>query len=219
MDIPGTALVMGAVISWILAFQYGGVEKPWSSSEVIGLIVGFGLMTIAFAALEWYQGERAMINKRIMKQRTVWVSGVYAFFYAGAYFTLVYYLPIYFQSIDGVSPTTSGVRNLPLIIGVTIATVASGIFITATGVYAPLMVGGAVLATIASGLLYTLDIDTSTGKWIGYQILGGVGYGLSFQIPMIATQGTIAPDDLAPATAMVLCKSNTPPQSTCRRNL
>lgn len=207
MDIPGTMIIMGAVISFILAFQYGGQEKAWSSSEVIGLLVGFGIITIAFVILEWYQGERAMINPRILRQRTVWVSGTYAFFYAGAYFTLVYYLPIYFQSIDGTTPTMSGVRNLPLIIAVTIATIVSGGFITATGIYAPVLVGGATIATIASGLLYTLDIGTSTGKWIGYQILGGVGYGVSFQIPMIATQGTIAPSDLAPATAIVLCKS------------
>ncbi|KAL2104633.1 hypothetical protein VUR80DRAFT_9997 [Thermomyces stellatus] len=204
MDIPGTALVMGAVISFILAFQYGGQEKPWSSSEVIGLLVGFGLITAAFVVLEWYQSERAMINGRILGQRTVWVSGLYAFFYAGAYFTLVYYLPIYFQSIGGTSPTTSGVRNLPLIIAVTIATIVSGGLITATGVYAPILVGGAAVATIASGLLYTLDIDTSTGKWIGYQILAGAGYGISFQVPMIATQGTVAPADLAPSTATVM---------------
>lgn len=206
MDIPGTALVMGAVISFILAFQYGGQEKPWSSFEVIGLLVGFGLITAAFVVLEWYQSERAMINGRILGQRTVWVSGLYAFFYAGAYFTLVYYLPIYFQSIGGTSPTTSGVRNLPLIIAVTIATIVSGGLITATGVYAPILVGGAAVATIASGLLYTLDIDTSTGKWIGYQILAGAGYGISFQVPMIATQGTVAPADLAPSTATVMCK-------------
>ena len=211
MDVPGTTLIMGAVISFILAFQYGGQEKAWSSSEVIGLLVGFGLITIAFIILEWYQGERAMINPRILKQRTVWVSGMYAFCYAGAYFTLVYYLPIYFQSIDGTSPTTSGVRNLPLIIAVTFATVISGGLITATGIYAPILVGGAAIATIASGLLYTLDIGTSTGKWIGYQILGGVGYGISFQVPMIATQGTVAPADLAPATAMVMCKFNIHP--------
>lgn len=34
-----------------------------------------------------------------------------------AYFLICFYLPIYFQAIEGVSPISSGVRNLPLIFG------------------------------------------------------------------------------------------------------
>lgn len=208
MDLGGSALVMGAVVCFILALQWGGQTKPWNSADVVGLLVGFGLITIAFSALEWFQGERAMINSRIVKQRTVLISCVYAFFFAGAYFSLVYYLPIYFQSIDGTSPTTSGVRNLPLILAVTVATIVSGALISATGYFTPILIGGAAVAAIGSGLLYTLDIGTSTGKWIGYQILAGAGYGIAFQVPMISTQGTVDPSDLSPATAIVLCRSN-----------
>jgi len=53
--------------------------------------------------------------------------------------------------------------------------ISSGIIISATGPAIPIKVSGVAITIIASGLLYTLDIDTSTGKWIGYQILGGVG--------------------------------------------
>lgn len=95
-------------------------------------------------------------------------------------------------------------RNLPLILGVTIATVLSGGFITKTGIAAPLIVTGGVLTTIAAGLMYTFDIDTSTGKWIGYQILGGVGWGLAFQVPIITAQATAPIEDLAEVTAIVL---------------
>lgn len=41
-----------------------------------------------------------------------------AFSLNAANFLITYYLPIYFQAIDGVSPTDSGIRNLPLILGV-----------------------------------------------------------------------------------------------------
>lgn len=34
----------------------------------------------------------------------------------GSFFTLLYYLPIYFQAIDGASAQTSGVHNLALIL-------------------------------------------------------------------------------------------------------
>ncbi|KAL7940960.1 major facilitator superfamily transporter [Trichoderma barbatum] len=204
MDPLGTALVMGAVISYLLGLHLGGGTKSWQSGTVVGLLIGCGLMIIAFGLWEFVQGERAMLAPRLMRQRNVWVGGVFGALFAGSYFVPLYYLPIYFQSIDNVSPTNSGVRNLPFIIAFTIATIASGGMISKTGIATPMMPVGAVLATIAAGLLYTLDIGTGSGKWIGYQILAGFGYGVAFQVPIIVCQGAADPGDLASVTAIIL---------------
>ncbi|KAH7114718.1 major facilitator superfamily domain-containing protein [Dactylonectria estremocensis] len=204
MDPLGTALIMGFTTSFLLGLQYGGIQHPWGSSVVIGLFAGSGLILAAFMALEWFQGERSMIAPRLLKDRTLCISSSYAFFFAGGYFVLIYYLPIYFQSIHNVSPTMSGVRNLPLIIAATIATIVSGASITNTGIYAPILVGSAAIATVAAGLIYTLDIGTGSGKWIGYQVLAGLAWGAGIQVPMIATQGTSKELDLASETAILL---------------
>ncbi|KAK3326634.1 major facilitator superfamily-domain-containing protein [Apodospora peruviana] len=204
LDLLGCALIMGGVISYVLALQYGGQTMAWNSSTVIGLIVGFVLIFVVFGIWEFYNDERSMIMPRLFKHRTVWVSSLYAFFFAGAYFILIYYLPIYFQSIDNTSPTQSGVRNLPLILAVTIATIASGGAVSQTGVAAPISVVAAAVATVAAGLLYTLDIGTGSGKWIGYQILAGFAWGAGFQIPIIIGQATAAPEDLSSVTAIIL---------------
>ncbi|KAH8657674.1 efflux pump antibiotic resistance protein [Xylariales sp. PMI_506] len=204
MDPVGTVLMMGAVVAYILALQYGGQTAAWNSSRVIGLLVGFILILLVFAGWELFNGERAMVVPRLIKDRTVWVNALYAFFLASSYFIIIYYLPIYFQSIDNVSPTDSGVRNLPIILAVTIGTILSGASISKTGVATPLMVVGAAIATIAAGLLYTLNIGTGTGKWIGYQILAGAAYGVTFQIPMIHGQGNAKPEDLAIVTAVLM---------------
>ncbi|KAM0077249.1 hypothetical protein ACKRZS_010553, partial [Fusarium odoratissimum] len=204
MDPLGTALIMGFTTSFLLALQYGGIKHPWGSSMVIGLFAGSGLILAAFVALEWLQGERSMIAPRLLKDRTLYISCSYAFFFAGGYFVLIYYLPVYFQSIHNVSPTMSGVRNLPLIIAVTIATIMSGASITNTGICAPILVGSAAIATVAAGLIYTLDIGSGSGKWIGYQVLAGLAWGAGIQVPMIATQGTSKELDLASKTAILL---------------
>lgn len=205
MDPIATVLTMGALISLLLALQYGGINHAWDSSVVIGLLVGFVAIVIALIIAEIWQGERAMLTPRIMRKRTVWVSSVWGFFFAGAYFVTLYYLPIYFQSIDNVSPIGSGVRNIPLIIMFSIATYGSGRAITKTGIATPYMAAASVIVTIASGLLYTLDIGTSTGKWVGYQILAGFGYGLALQVPVVVAQAFAAPSDLAPTTAIIIC--------------
>ena len=204
MDPVGAILVMGAVISYILALHYGGLTYAWNSSQVVGLLVSFVVLSAVFAAWEWYQEDRAMVPFRLAGDRVYLVSSVFAFFFSGAYFLIIYYLPIYFQVIDNVSPTMSGVRNLPLILAVTISMLVSGAYISIYGIAAPISVIGTALGLVCTGLLYTLDIGTAEGKWIGYQIIGGVGWGIASQIPIITVQATAPAADLAEVTAILL---------------
>ncbi|AEO61264.1 hypothetical protein MYCTH_2311259 [Thermothelomyces thermophilus ATCC 42464] len=204
MDPVGVVLVMGAIVAFMLSLQYGGQTAPWNSSVVIGLLVGFVLITVAFILWEHFQGERAVIVPRLLRQRAICISCLFACIFVGSYYLVIYYIPIYFQSIGNARPTMSGVYNLPLIIATTICMITSGMLISATGLAVPIEVGGAVLAVIAAGLLYTLDIDTGVGKWVGYQLLAGIGWGLAFQIPIIAGQASAQPEDISSVTAMVL---------------
>lgn len=41
---------------------------------------------------------------------------------------------------------------------------------------------GTILASVGSGLTSTFTTDTSTGTWIGYQIIAGAGRGFALQI-------------------------------------
>lgn len=118
----------------------------------------------------------------------------------------MYYLPIYFQSIGGASPSSSGFRSLPLILAMSIALLVSSATITWIGYYTPLLIVGGVLLTIGSGLVYTLDIGTSASKYIGYQILVGAGNGICSQLPLITAIAFSEPEDIAITTALVLCK-------------
>ena len=206
MDPLGTLTIFGAVICYILALQWGGTTKAWSDSEVVGTLVGFAVLIVAFIIIEWKGGERAMLPTYIMGRRDVAVLCAYVFFLAGSFFELLYYLPIYFQSVDGVSASASGVRNIPFVLGVSIFTVLSGGMISAFGYYVPWLYAGSVFATIGNGLIYTLDIGTPSSKWIGYQALTGIGIGLSFQVPMIANQAFVKVKDIPTVTAATLCK-------------
>jgi hypothetical protein len=66
------------------------------------------------------------------------------------------------------------------------------------------MIAGAAITTIGSGMIYTFDMDSSAGVWIGYQILGGIGIGISFQVPIMLTQATTVEADVPVATATLL---------------
>ncbi|KAM3079354.1 hypothetical protein ACMFMG_005788 [Clarireedia jacksonii] len=204
MDFPGTFTIMASLVCFFLALQWGGQTKPWKSADVIGTLVGFVLLLIVFLVIQYFQGERGILVGRLAKDRTVSVGMAYIFFMGGAWFLLLYYLPIYFQVVSGVSASQSGVRNLPAIIGVTIATIISGGLISAYGHFVPYMIISALGATIGCGLLYTLSLHSSSGQWIGYQALVGLAVGFGFQIPVISAQAVVEPSDLSSVTAMVL---------------
>lgn len=213
MDPVGTALALSAILAYILAMQYGGQTEPWNSSKVIGLIVGFVLIAAAFVAWEIYAAERAMMPPRLAKQRIVWFNATWAFLQIGAYFTAVYYLPVYFQSIDNLSPTGSGLRSLPLILPTSVAIIILGMTIQHFASHTlPIMAFCAAVASIAIGLMITFDIGTSLGKEAGYQLLAGVALGFAFQLPVIHVQTQSKPEDLAVVTAIVICEhlSTTP---------
>ncbi|KAK0622041.1 major facilitator superfamily domain-containing protein [Bombardia bombarda] len=204
VDPIGTSLLMGAIVIYLMAVHYGGQLNPWSSSLVIGLLVGTGLVWIAFIGCEIWQGERAVFIPRLFKQREIYLSSFYSITLSGAFFTMIYYLPIYFQAVRGSTPISSGVQNLPFIISAMIGALGAGVFISATGLSTLLMAAGAVIGTIGCGICYTFDTDTSTGKWIGYQLVAGLGLGGAFQIPIILGQVSVDPVDLSAATAILL---------------
>ncbi|KAJ9633889.1 hypothetical protein H2204_006675 [Knufia peltigerae] len=203
LDLVGAALVMGFIVSYILALQRGGQTESWSSSVVIGLLVGFVVITAAFISWEIFQGERAMLIPRLFKQRLVWVCCIFQFFFAGSYFIILFYLPIYFQSVFDVSAIGSGVRNLPLVITLTIGAIAQGVALSKVGYPAPFLILGSAIGMVSCGLFYTLDTHTSTGKWIGYQILSGIIIGITFQTTIAVVQVNAKPEDMSAATAMI----------------
>ncbi|PMD31482.1 MFS general substrate transporter [Hyaloscypha variabilis F] len=204
LDPIGIVLIMAAVICYVLALQWGGLTHPWSSSTIIGLFVGFGLLLLCFCFDQWYMEERAMLPKRLLKDRYIHQGMAYSFTIAGTYFLVLYFLPIYFQVIDNVSPIQSGVRNLPLILAITLATIVSGVGITVTGRPMPFMIVAGVLSTVGVGLLFTLTIGSSSAKWIGYQVIAGLGLGLGFQVPVSAVQATLPQIDIPSGSAMII---------------
>ncbi|KUL89762.1 hypothetical protein ZTR_00562 [Talaromyces verruculosus] len=208
LDLIGFALFSPAAIMFLLALQYGGSTYPWNSATIIGLFVGAGVTFIIFMLWEYRVGDKAMIPYSILTIRTVWASCVTYGFLASLLICGSYYLPIYFQAIKNTSPMISGVDILPSIISQMISAILSGQLLGRIGYYLPLSVLGASLAAIGNGLISTFSTTTSTGRWIGYQIILGVGRGIGLQMPIIAVQNTLKLQQVPTAMAMIMfCQS------------
>ena len=186
------------------ALKWGGTTYAWNNARIVVLFVVFGLGLIAFANVQWWLGEGATIPVRILTQRTIWSASWFAFFLSGAFFLFIYFIPIYFQAIKGTTALQSGIDNLPLILSNVILAVGSGVLVSKWGYVNPFILASVLFAAVGSGLLMTMNADTNTGKWIGYQILFGLGSGMGFQQPPIAVQTVLAFKDIPVGIAITL---------------
>ena len=208
LDLIGASLLIPAVVCLLLALQWGGSQYPWNNSRIIGLFIGAGLLTLLFIASQLWLGERATLPPRILKQRSVAAAFAFAVCFGGAFFLIVLYLPLYFQSVKGTTATGSGIRLLPMMLATVISSVVAGGLVTAAGYYTPFLIISEILLSVGAGLLTTYSVDISTGKWIGYQILTGSGAGAGFQIPMTAVQTVLSADDIPIGSAGVIFFQN-----------
>lgn len=203
MDFLGIAFLLPGVVCLLLALQWGGSTYDWNSGRIIALLVLAGVLTICFILVQIFRPDTATIPPRIFAQRSI-LAGFCATFTVGASMMIVvYYLPIWFQAIEGVSAVDSGIRLLPLVLSMVVASISSGALIARVGYYTPFMLFGCVLLSIGAGLLTTLQVDTGEGRWIGYQIIYGFGMGCTFQAPNLAAQTVLATKDVPVGTSLM----------------
>ncbi|KAK2758259.1 dynein heavy chain [Arachnomyces sp. PD_36] len=208
LDIPGFCLLLVSLVCLTLALQWGGQTKAWSHGSVIATLVLWIVLTIGFFVTEWLQGPRAMAPFSILKQRTTWSNVIFCLISYAALYQVMFYLPIYFQSIHGQSAVTSGVNTLPFLAFFALGAVVSGAAIGKTRYTQPYELLGALIMTAGMALVYILDVDSSKAMYIGAEVLFGFGIGISNQIPMTAVQGFSKPEDVPSATGiMVMCQT------------
>ncbi|KIW11817.1 hypothetical protein PV08_09090 [Exophiala spinifera] len=208
LDLIGAAILIPAIICLLLAVQWGGSTYAWSNSRIIGLFVGAGLMLILFAVSQWYLGEAGTIPPRLLKQRTLMAACAFVFFFGAGIFILIYYLPLYLQSVKGSSPTKSGIQILPLMLSTVLTSILGGIMVTILGYYTPILIAASALMTVGYGLISTFTIDSPFREWFGYQICAGLGAGFGFNLPLVAVQTALPMEDIPQGTVLLMfCQS------------
>ncbi|KAI0471128.1 putative MFS aflatoxin efflux pump [Xylariaceae sp. FL0804] len=203
LDAAGTGVLIPGVVSLLLALQWGGLTYPWNSGRIIALLtLGIALL-IGFCCVQAFMPATATVSPRIFKQRSVLGGFCVSLFIGSSQMIFVYYLPIWFQAIEGVSAVNSGIRLLPLTLAMVVASISNGIIVSKIGYYTPSLLVGLCIMITGAGLLTTLHMGTEEGNWIGYQILYGFGMGCAFQAPNLAAQTVLPKEDVPIGTSLM----------------
>ncbi|RYP31962.1 hypothetical protein DL767_005503 [Monosporascus sp. MG133] len=184
-DPLGTLVFMPAIVCILLALQWGGTTYPWNSGSIIALFVVSGVLFVSFIVIQWRAQDNA------------------TFTLGAGFFVFIYFVPLWFQAVQGVSAIESGTRNLPMLIGNMIGTIIAGILVAVIGYYAPFMYLGTIITSVGAGLLTLFDPGTTSAEWIGYQAMVGLGIGFGWQQPLAAVQTALDLKDVPVATAIL----------------
>ncbi|KAI0891891.1 MFS general substrate transporter [Annulohypoxylon nitens] len=204
LDGPGLVALLGGIICLLLVLKWGGTAYAWKSARIIALLIVAGVLLVCFVTAQIIWPKTATVPPRIFVQRSI-MAASFAMFAAGAtMMTTFYYLPIWFQGVQGVSAVDSGIRLLPIVIGQALGSLGGGVGIQKVGYYAPFMLFSVAVMCVGTGLLTTLEVDTSEGKWIGYQIPYGIGLGTTLQAPLLAAQTVLPLEDVPIGTSLML---------------
>jgi hypothetical protein len=119
--------------------NFGGQTFPWKSAAVIVPLVMSFVLVGCLVFIEMKVKEPLM-PPRLFKNRSIVAVLAANWFFGITFFSLVYYLPIYFQVVRGDSAMWSGIRLIPMQLLIAVFSTCAGFFISKYGIYKPLYV-------------------------------------------------------------------------------
>ncbi len=202
IDYLGVLFVSLGASGLILATSWGGTQYAWGSATIIGL---FGASLISLAIFVWVEirAEEPILPMRLFRGRVFTVASILSFVVGFAMMGSITFLPTFLQYVSGASATSSGLRMLPMVIGLLLTAIASGNAVGRTGRYRMFPIAGAAITALGLYLMSLLDQDTPLLLESLYFFVLGAGIGLIMQILTLIVQNTADYRDLGTATSGV----------------
>jgi EmrB/QacA subfamily drug resistance transporter len=200
IDVLGVALLSGGVSALILLTTWGGNQYAWGSPTILGLGIA-GVVLLALFVWQETRAEEPVLPLSLFRSRVFDVASGMGFAIGMAMFGAIIFIPLFLQLVYGASPTSSGLRMLPLMAGLLVASIASGRAITRIGRYRPFPIAGTAILIVGMLLLSLLKVDTP--PWVAsvYMLVVGVGIGLVMQVLVLVVQNDARPEEIGVATS------------------
>ncbi|CZR64622.1 related to MFS multidrug transporter [Phialocephala subalpina] len=179
-DWAGLVLFVSSFTALLLSITMGGVIYPWSNWRITVLLSTSLLGTILFVAYESFIPRFPFLCVVLFKNVTAAVTFLGTFLHGFILWSLLFYLPLYYQAIKGFNPTQSGLAVFPETLIIAPVSLTVGILVSKTGHFKWSIVSGWFFTTLGTGLLILLDVHTTTPTWIGINIIVGLGTGMLF---------------------------------------
>jgi EmrB/QacA subfamily drug resistance transporter len=203
IDWPGALALVTFLVPLLIVAEQGRIWG-WASGGAITCYVVAAVGFLLFVLAERAYQDEALLPLRLFRNRSFTISGIGSVVVGAAMFGGLLLLPQYLQIVHGSSATVAGLQMLPLVAGIMIGAMGSGITISKTGRYKVFPLVGIVLMTGALlGLSSVVEAETSVWTLVPFMVFLGVGLGCNFQPAVLAVQNAVSPQEMGVATSSV----------------
>lgn len=203
IDFVGAATLVCGLVPILIALILVGQNHPWASAEVlIPLIIGV-LMLLAFFGVETRHARNPIVPFRLSASSQVSVMVVVAFVSAFAMMGTVYYVPLLYQGVLGISAAWSGSLVIPLTAALMIVPPFASKALLAIKRYR--FLGVLAFAAMIGGFVLLIGTDPGGSRVPPFvaMILIGVGIAIAFPMATSVTQSAVSMSDIGVATSQI----------------
>ena len=200
VDYLGGSLLALAATSLILLATWGGTQYAWGSAQIVGLALVTVAAVVAFYVTETRAAE-PMLPLHVFRNRNFSLAMVMTFLTGLAMFGAMTFLPLFQQTVQGESPTVSGLMLTPMMLGVTVTSIVAGQVTTRTGRYKIFPILGGGIMGVGMYLLTGLDIGTTKVTSGIYYVILGLGMGFLMQMVSLIAQNSVEQRDIGVASS------------------
>ncbi|MBI2811578.1 MAG: MFS transporter [Candidatus Melainabacteria bacterium] len=198
LDYPGVLLFIGSFVPLLLGLSWTGTAG-WLSLPVLGAMLTATGMTTRFVMRELKTVDPFM-DVRLFTNRVVTISCLSVFVTGIGMFGSVMLLPIFFQSVVGMSAAKSGTLLTPLIVVVAVTSIIGGYWMSKSKKYKAIIYSGLSCMTVGTFMLARIDTTSSITYMLTNMLLVGAGLGLLLPIYTVVIQNAVAEKDIGAVT-------------------
>ncbi|TJW42611.1 MAG: MFS transporter [Mesorhizobium sp.] len=202
IDGLGALLLIVATSLLLLALNWGGSAYPWMSREILGLLACSAVFWGGFA-LRLMRAAEPLVSLEVLGNPIVLAGTLSMFLLQAASVGLSVYLPVYLQSIVGLSVSQSGTALLGLMLGTVAGATFSGRTIPRFFHYKRIAMVGTAFAILCLGVLSLVAGHASLLLVEVLTTCVGLGTGTTFPVATVSVQNAVDRAHLGVATGVL----------------
>ena len=202
IDYLGAGVLAAGLSSIVLVASLGGTTWPWGSAQTV-LVAVLGAVLLGVFVLVERRAKEPVLPLSLLRDEVFRVASLLSLIVGFALFGTITFLPLFFQTVFHASPTSAGLRLIPLMGGLVLASVTSGRRIATTGHYRRFPIAGTAVLTVGLWLLSRINLGTSALAIDGALVVVGLGLGMTMQVLVLAVQNAVPYEVLGSATSGV----------------
>ncbi|KAK2809251.1 hypothetical protein FQN49_008636 [Arthroderma sp. PD_2] len=191
-------------VTFAIGFIFAGSLWQWNDGRTIAMVVVWGVLLTLYALQQVFCIFTTLENRsfpgHLLKSRTQVLFYIMTTCTNTCMFFTTFYIPIYFQFTRNDTSLMAAVRLLPYLLLAINFNMASGWALPRIKYYMPMCLVSGILMTLAGALFVVyLSPSTPASQIYAFNILMGVGTGITMQLGYSVSSLKVKPTDILSA--------------------